>query len=78
MSDETITVTVDPEKLTVGFFEDLEIAQETGKIAPVIRAYSELLGIAHADLRKMKMKDFQGLAERISKTVNVPNENGQQ
>lgn len=78
MSDTTITVTVDPDKLTVGFFEDLEVAQESGKIAPIIRAYAELLGIDKADLRKMTMKEFGQLAERISKSVNVPNESAQQ
>lgn len=77
MSDETINVIVDSDKLTVGFFEDLEAAQETGKIAPIVRAYSELLGIDKADLRKLTMKQFAQLAERISKSVNVPNESAQ-
>jgi hypothetical protein len=77
-ANDGITVTIDPQKLTVGFFEDLELAQETGKFTPVIRAYSELLGIKREDIRKMTLKEFQGLAERISKAVSVPNGKEQQ
>jgi hypothetical protein len=78
MSEEQKTplpFTVDPDKLTIGFMEDMETAQATGKFGSLIDVYAELIGVDRTIIRSLTMTQFRRLTEQIAKAINVPNVN---
>ena len=39
---DNVTFTIDPDRLTIGFMEDMEEAQASGKFSTMITVYAEL------------------------------------
>jgi hypothetical protein len=73
-------ITIDPESLTMGFFADVEEAQETNKWRPLMRAYGEFLGFTPDEMRAMKVKQFseviRAAAGAMQQATAVPNAGG--
>lgn len=72
LNGEARVVTIDPDDLPLAFFEDVEAAQESGKFAPIIRAYGAALGLTEAERRALRVRDFKALTAAIAQAVNVP------
>ena len=70
-------VTIDPKRITLGFLEDLEIAQATGKWAPLISAISGLLQLTHAEAREITFEQFGHIGEAMRASMQdkaaIPN-----
>lgn len=73
---ENVTFTIDPDRLTIGFMEDMEEAQASGKFSAMITVYAELFGVDRAVMRTMTMTEFRAVTDKIIKAVSVPNANG--
>ncbi len=76
MSEEQkvpLPLTINPDKLTIGFMEDMETAQATGKFGSMIDVYAELLEVDRVIIRSLTMTQFRRLTDQIAKAVNVPN-----
>lgn len=71
-------VAIDPDELPMGFFEDVEEAQDSKKIAPIMRAYGTMLGFTHDEVRSMTRKQFNDIARAVfaaaQEATAVPNE----
>jgi len=76
MSEGEITFTIDPDKLTIGFMEDMEEAQTSGKFSAMITVYADLFGVDRAIMRKMTLAEFRAVTDKIIKAVSVPNASG--
>ena len=71
----TRPIDFDPEDITLGFLEDIEAAQDTGKWAPMRAAIADLLGLSAAESRQITMRQFKQLGEAIrqaSEAQSVP------
>jgi hypothetical protein len=73
-------IAIDPDELSMGFFEDIEEAQETGKWRPIMRAYGELLGFTREEVRAMKapqfMETIRAVTSAMQQATAVPNDGG--
>lgn len=71
-------VTIDPDELPLGFFADIEEAQETGKFRPLMNAYGAMLGFTPAEMRALTVKQFRAVAQALGRAgkeaATVPNE----
>jgi hypothetical protein len=71
----TRQIAFDPEDITLGFLEDVEAAQDTGKWAPIRTAIAGLLGLTADESRQITMRQFKQLGEAIrvaSEAQSVP------
>lgn len=59
-------ISIEPDTLPMGFFEDVEAAQDTGKITPILRAYGALLGFTHTEVRALTRAQFNAIAQALS------------
>lgn len=70
-------VTIDPQRITLGFLEDLDDAQASGKWAPLISAFAALLGLTRLEAREITIEQFgqvgTALREAMQKEVAIPN-----
>jgi hypothetical protein len=66
--------TIDPDALTLGFFEDLEAAQESGKWRDLIPAFASLLELDRATVRHLSVAQFRQIGEALKQAGSVPNE----
>lgn len=71
------TVAIDPEDITLGFLEDMEEAQATGKWAPMRRAFGGLLGLSDTESRAITLRQFKqigaALGESVKEQATIPN-----
>ena len=58
--------------LTLGFFQDLERAQETGKMKDFIPVLAGLLGVDRAAAREVTMRQWQQIAAAMREAATVP------
>ncbi len=68
-------VDFDPEDITLGFLEDIEAAQDTGKWTPIRDAIADLLGLSRDESRQITMRQFKQIGEAIrqaSEAQSVP------
>ena len=71
------TITVDTDDLTLGFLEDMQEAQDTGKWRPLNSAIASFLGLSHDEVRAITAKQFRQIAEALSgATQGAPIPNG--
>lgn len=73
----TITIndaarTVDTDDLTLGFFEDLEVAQASGKMRDFIPVLAGLLGATREEARQVTMRQWQQIAASMREAATVP------
>lgn len=73
----TITInetarTVDTDDLTLGFFEDLETAQASGKMKDFIPVLAGLLGVDRETARAVTMRQWQTIAQSMREAATVP------
>jgi len=71
----TRAVDFDPEDITLGFLEDIEAAQDTGKWTPIRDAIASLLGLSRDESRQITMRQFKQIGEAIrqaSEAQSVP------
>ena len=73
----TKTISIDSDNLSMGFLEDLEAAQETGKLRALMQAYETLLGLTHAEARQLTQRQFREIAEALrmasEQAQSIPN-----
>jgi len=73
----TRTITIDPDELTLGFNEDVQAAQESGKWSDLNQMTAEMLGLTHAEVRQITNRQFkqvmQALAEASKEATTIPN-----
>ena len=71
-------VTIEPDELPLGFFADVEEAQETSKFRPLISAYGAMLGFTPAEMRQLTMRQFREISQALGKAgqqaTAIPNE----
>jgi hypothetical protein len=63
---------VDTDDLTLGFYEDLERAQETGKMRDFIPVLSGMLSIEPANARAITLRQWREIAEAMQAGAAVP------
>jgi len=70
-------VSFDPEDLPLGFLEDLEIAQETDKWAPVRTAFQQMFDLSRDESRAITLRQFKEMGMRLQEAVKeqttIPN-----
>lgn len=70
-------VEIDPEDITLGFLEDIEEAQSSGKWAPLRSAVGSLLKLSREESRALTLRQFKQIAQSIGATVTeqtaIPN-----
>lgn len=66
------TISFDPEQITLGFLEDMEQAQETGKWRDLRPVIAELLGLTAAESRAITVRQFKGIAEAMRQATAEP------
>lgn len=59
-------IAFEPEDITIGFLEDLEEAQASGKWAPLRSAIASLLHLTRDEARAVTIRQFRAIAESIS------------
>lgn len=64
---------IDPEDLTLGFLEDLELAQDTGKWRDLIPAFATLLDLPREAVRQISVKQFKAIGAALQEASAVPN-----
>ena len=73
----TKEVTIDPDDITLGFLEDVELAQETGKWRDLFKPMAEMLGLAREEVRLITNKQFREIMIAIqtaaTEQTSVPN-----
>lgn len=72
---ETYARTIDPEALTLGFLEDIEVAQESGKWRDLIPAIATLLDLPRPAVRQISVAQFKQIGQAIQEAGTVPNAN---
>ena len=70
----TYNRTINPEDLTLGFLEDVETAQSTGKWRDLIPAFASLLDIPRDAARQLRISQFRAIAGALSQASAVPND----
>ena len=70
---EDYTRAIDPNEISLGFLEDIEIAQETGKWRDLIPALATLLDLPRAAVRQVSIAQFKQIAQAIADAGSVPN-----
>lgn len=73
----TITInetprSVDTDDLTLGFFEDLEQAQASGKMRDFLPVLMGLLGIEREEARQITLAQWRTIAESFKEAAAVP------
>lgn len=58
-------VTLDPDDITLGFLEDLEAAQETGKWRDINPVIAQLLNLTRDEQRAITQRQFRDMAFAI-------------
>lgn len=69
-------VSVDGDQFTLGMMEDMEQAQESGKLRDIIPVVASLLGLTHDETRALTMAQWRGLLAAMQQAVTVPNVSG--
>lgn len=71
-------VTIEPDELPLGFFADVEEAQETGKFRPLMGAYGLMIGFTTAEMRQLTVRQFREISQAIAQAgqqaTALPNE----
>jgi hypothetical protein len=62
----TRQITVDPDDMPLGFNEDFEAAQESGKWRDLNKALAEFLGLTHLEVRAITNRQFKDLMAAIA------------
>jgi hypothetical protein len=70
---ETLERHVDPDAITLGFLEDIEKAQDSGKWRDLIPAIGTLLGLTREQTRDVSVAQFRDIASAIQQAGTVPN-----
>jgi hypothetical protein len=63
---------IDTDDLTIGFYEDLEQAQATGKMRDFIPVLAAMLQIDRAEVREITLKQWKEIASSFERAVAVP------
>lgn len=71
-----VSVSIDPDRVTIGFLCDLEEAAGTQSIRKLIDLYVNGLGIDRDLLRNLKASQIKDLGEQIRQVTMVGNANG--
>ena len=69
-------IAIDPEGLTLGFLEDLERAQETGKWRDMIPAIQGMLGLERAEARAITLRQWKQIGAALKEAADSPNASG--
>lgn len=70
---ETFSRAIAPEALTLGFLEDIETAQESGKWRDLIPAIATLLDLPKTAVRAISIAQFKQIALALNEAGTVPN-----
>lgn len=71
---ETFVRAIDPDALTLGFLEDIEAAQESGKWRDLIPAIGALLDLPREAVRQISIAQFKAIGQALRDAGTVPNE----
>lgn len=71
---DTLERTIDPDALTLGFLEDIEKAQDSGKWRDLIPAIATMLDLTRDQTRDVSIAQFKTIASAIQQAGAVPNE----
>ena len=63
---------VDTDDLTLGFYEDLERAQETGKMRDFIPVLAGMLGLDALGARAITLRQWRDIAAAMQEAATVP------
>jgi len=63
---------IDTDDLTIGFYEDLEQAQASGKMRDFIPVLAGMLQIDRAEVREITLKQWREIAASFERAVAVP------
>ena len=63
---------VDTDDLTLGFFEDLEAAQASGKMRDFLPVLAGLLAIDRTEARQITLKQWRAIAQSFTEAAAVP------
>ena len=70
------TIEIDTKKMKLGFYDDLEEAQETNSFRPIMRAYGAMLGFTREEMRELTLQQFEDIANAIKESASaakIPN-----
>lgn len=71
---EVLERVIDPDALTLGFLEDIEKAQDSGKWRDLIPAIGTMLDLSHQQTRDVSIAQFKLIAQSIQQAGAVPND----
>jgi hypothetical protein len=63
---------IDTDDLTIGFYEDLEQAQASGKMRDFIPVLAGMLQISREEVREITLRQWKEIAESFSRAAAVP------
>ena len=73
----TRTIAIDPDLIPMGFSEDMEEAQISGKWKDLNKVFAEFIGMTHEEFRQVTRGDFKRIMAAIeaasNEAVNGPN-----
>lgn len=76
IGDATREITVNADDLTLGLAEDLEQAQESGKIRDLIPVVGGMLGLSRDETRALTMQQWNQILGAMRNAATVPNASG--
>lgn len=59
------TIVIDPKKLTLGFYADMEEAQETKQFRPMLRAYQQLFKLPDDEMREITIEQLETISNQL-------------
>lgn len=68
--------TIDTDDLTIGFYEDLEQAQMSGKMRDFIPVIASMIGLSHEEVREITLRQWKEIAQSFQQAAVVPPTNG--
>ena len=63
---------IDTDDLTIGFYEDLEQAQASGKMRDFIPVLAGMLQISREEVREITLRQWKEIAASFERAVAVP------
>ncbi len=76
IGDATREIVVNADDLTLGLAEDLEQAQESGKLRDLIPVDAGMLGLNRDEARALTMRQWNEILSAMRTAATVPNASG--
>lgn len=73
---EPRAIVIDPEDLTLGFLENLERAQESGKWRDMIPAIAEMFRLTVDESRAITLRQWRAMGAALKEAAESPNVSG--